>query len=118
MQPAADRPDVVELHDAWKDACGFPNHRFRGAYDPDAGILADAIQAYGLADCLLVASHATSDGMVSGKADERGRKHDTIRYIFGNADAFNRILRAAQETQGSNRRKRTAADVVEEAKAL
>jgi hypothetical protein len=118
MQPAAARPDVLELHAAWKDACGFPQHRFRGAYDADAGTLADAIQAYGLADCLLVAEQAPSDGMVSGKADERGRKHDTIRYIFGNADAFHRILRTAQEARGKVRQKRTAAELVREAKGL
>lgn len=118
LVPLATRADVVELHEAWKAACGFPAHRFRGAYDLDATVLADAIDAYGLPDCLLVAQHAPSDGMVSGKTDEHGQKHDTIRYIFGNADAFNRILRAAHEAEGKSRRKRSAREAVEEASRL
>lgn len=118
LLPAAQHPGVADLHEAWKAACGFPKHRFRGPYDGDAGILADAIRAYGLADCLAVAEQAPSDGMVSGKADDKGRKHDTIRYIFGNPDAFNRILRAAHERAGKSSRKRSAAELVEEASRL
>lgn len=118
LVPAADHPGVTELHAAWKDSCGYPSHKFRGAFDNDAGILADAIRAYGLDDCLAVARFAPNDGMVSGKRDEHGRKHDTIRYIFGNTDAFNRILRAAKEREGTQQRKRSAAEVVAEAKLL
>ena len=115
MVAVTDDPAVIEVHAAWKAACNFETHRFNGAWDPDAGIIAKAIDAYGIADCILVANHAPNDGMVSGKRDERGAKHDTIRYIFGNADAFNRILRAANEAAGKSRRKRSARELHEEA---
>lgn len=118
MLPVAQRPDVLEVHTAWKAACGFPKHKFRSAYDHDAGIIAEAIGAYGIADCLLVANYAPNDGMVSGKRDEKGRKHDTIKYIFGNSDAFSRILHAAQEAAGKSGRKRSALEAVEAARRL
>lgn len=117
LATATDLPGVAEVHAAWKASCNFPNHRFRNAYDVDAITIADAISAYGLPDCLTVANHAPSDGMVTGKADE-GKRHDSISYIFGNANAFNRILRAANEAAGKSSRKRSARELVEEARRL
>jgi hypothetical protein len=118
LVPISGRRDVVELHEAWKGACGFPNHRFRSGWDPDARTLVEAIDAHGLEDCLLVAKYAPNDGMVNGRKDEHGKKHDTIRYVFGNADAFHRILRDAQNAEGKSHSKSSAHDAIERARAL
>ena len=72
-------------------------HKFRRADDLDAETLAEAIDAHGEAVCLLVCEHAPNDRMVNGTGDERGLKHDSIKYIFGNTQAFARILREAQK---------------------
>jgi hypothetical protein len=93
--PAA-RLDVQELHEAYKLHMKLPHRRFRGGFDVDAKILAECIEAHGLADCLLVAKHASDDGMVSGRDDERKVPHPKISYIFGNEDTFSRILAAAR----------------------
>ncbi len=118
MEPLAHRADVRRLHEAWKLACNYPNHKFRGAYSVEARILADAIDAHGLEDCLLVAEHSPNDGWVSGKLDDKGAKHDAIGYVFGNDAAFNRILRAANEHAGKSGRQRSAAELVAEAQKL
>jgi len=119
MVGKAGRPDVQQVHDAWKRAVGKPNHRFRGPSDLDATTIAEAIDLYGLDSCLSVANAAPRDGMVSGKSDDKRQKHDTIRYIFGNNDSFNRILEAANRPTGElGLKPRSAFDIVKEAKSL
>ena len=100
--PPTTRADVQELHQAWKRAFGFDGHRFRGPHDFDAQILAEAIDANGLDDCLLVAKWAKDDDMVSGRTDERKAKHESIRYIFGNTQALARILKLAKQRDQSH----------------
>lgn len=92
--PAAKRADVLELHAEWRKQFGRGNAPLVvGSNHENAELLADAIDAYGIADCLLVARNAKHDGMVSGRTDEQGNKHESIRYIFGNNETFSRILR-------------------------
>jgi hypothetical protein len=93
------RPDVMQLHDAWKSALGIP-HVLRHSNCDDANHLLDAIKAHGLDDCLLVANHAPRDGMVNGTLDDKKAKHTSIRYIFGNEDTFSRILTEAKKKTG------------------
>lgn len=115
------RQDVLDVHAVWKVSVGKPQHRFRvsgAAYDIDAQTIAEAIDTYGLEACLAVAKHATHDGMVNGKLDDKRTKHDSIRYIFGNNDAFNRILKSSQEASGNANRKRNPSEIVAEAKSL
>ena len=109
---AGARPDVQEVHAVWRQAVDKPNHRFRGTSDFDAATIAEAVDTYTLADCLTVARWCLNDGMVSGKTDERRKKHDSIRYIFGNNDAFNRILEAAKKHTGESRRKRNPSELL------
>lgn len=92
--PAAQRADVLELHAEWRKQFGRGNVPLVvGSNHENAEILADAIDAYGIADCLLVARNAKHDGMVSGRTDEHGNKHESIAYIFGKSETFTRILR-------------------------
>jgi hypothetical protein len=98
----ASRADVRELHADWCAAFGRDGARLRAGWGgADAQILADCIDAHGLADCKLVAKHAPNDGMVSGRDDERRVKHERIAYIFGNEDAFSRILRDAKKNSAT-----------------
>lgn len=92
------RPDVIRLHEAWKNTFGMSGHKFRSGSD-EPRILAEAIDSHGMADCLSALKEAPHDGMVSGIKDEKGDKHESIGYIFGNAQAFARILREAQKKQ-------------------
>lgn len=112
------REDVRKVHESWKSAVGKPNHRFRGPSDFDAVSIASAIDTYGLESCLAVSAHAPTDGMVNGRLDDKRIKHDSIRYIFDNNEAFNRILKSAQEASGNATRKRNPSEIVAEAKAL
>lgn len=90
-----DRPDVQELHEAWKRVTGLTGHSIRTSRGAnDASTLAEAIDNHGLQKCLLVVRHAKRDGMVSGRDDD-GRKHESIEYIFGNPTTFARIERDA-----------------------
>ena len=116
LQPL--REDVTQLHAAYRKTFGLAHHRLTGSTDVNALHLSDAIDAHGLEACLLVLRYATEDGMVSGKTDERNQKHEKISYIFGNPDTFARILRAAEEREGKSARKRSAREVVEEARRL
>jgi len=93
---ADQREDVARVFARWRASCGYPNAKLLSR-DPAADIIAEKLDAFGEAACQLVADEAPLDRMVNGEADERGVKHDTVRYIFGNTDAFNRILRAAEE---------------------
>lgn len=117
MAPVGQREDVQRLHEAWKRHCDFPRHKLRSVYGGDAALLAEAIDEYGMANCLLVAKYAPDDGMVNGKHDD-GKRHDSIRYIFGNNDAFNRILRAAHEREGKSNRRLSGIAAVEAARRL
>jgi hypothetical protein len=93
------RPDVLRVHAAWKFAFGYDRHRFRGYADPEALIVATAIDVHSEAECMLVLAHAPADGMVSGRDDQRKTKHESLGYIFGNEQTFARILRAAQAAE-------------------
>jgi hypothetical protein len=112
------REDVRQLFDAWKLAVSRPEAKLRGARDPDAVTLAELIDLHGLEDCLRVAHHAPQDGMVSGRLDDKGVKHPSIRYIFGNADAFLRILHAAREAEGKGSGRLPAHEALARARAL
>lgn len=100
---AHQRADVLRVHARWQTIFGLNGHRFRGYGDLDAQAVAEAIDSSSLETCLRVLEFAPKDGMVSGRDDERRVKHDSLRYIFGNAQAFARILRAADEEQSTNR---------------
>lgn len=96
------RPDVLRVHAAWQTRFGLTGHKFRGFGDLDAAAVAEAIDLHGEPLCLRVLEFAPKDGMVSGRDDEKRVKHDSLRYIFGNAQAFARILRAADEAAPPN----------------
>ena len=92
-----DRADVRELFDAWRSAVRRDGAKLgTGWGSSDADTLAEKIDSYSLGDCLLVARHAPTDGMVDGRDDEHKKPHNSIRYIFGNDDAFTRILTDAK----------------------
>lgn len=93
------RPDVISLHKAWSVAVARPGAVLRAADGDDAYMLAGAIEAHGINDCLLVAKYATKDGMVNGTKDDKGSKHESIRYIFGNEETFSRILAMASQEE-------------------
>lgn len=112
-----DRPDVNRLHDEYKRVFGLPHRRWYSRTYSDARVLADAIDAHGIEDCLLVVNEAPNDGMVSGRDDERKAKHESIGYIFDNASAFDRILRAAKKRAESGARK-SISDQVADLKKL
>jgi hypothetical protein len=93
------RSDVRELHEAWKKRFKFHGHKLEPGNLAEADILAEAIDSRGLPECLLILEFAPQDGMVSGKADEKGTPHESIGYIFGNQHAAARILRLAKNSQ-------------------
>jgi hypothetical protein len=111
-----DRPDVLELHEEWKAEFGYTEAQLRNANDLDAVTLAEALDTYGQEACRLVLHNAKRDGMVSGEADDKRAKHDPISYIFGNSNAFNRILRDARERTDAASKARPVAEVMAEAK--
>lgn len=93
-------PAVLELHEAYRLAIA-PEHKFRiGSTEPE--VLAEALRLYGMGDCLLVLKEAMNDGMVNGTKDEQRNTHESIGYIFGNAAAFARILKAAKKKTAEN----------------
>lgn len=112
------RDDVRQVYEAWKLAVDRPNAKLRSGHDFDAVTLAEAIDSHGLEDSLRVARYAPNDGMVSGKLDDKGREHKSIKYIFGNTDAFQRILHAARDRDRSTSRKKSAREAYEEAAKL
>lgn len=111
------REDVARVHAQWQRTFGLKNHALGGPSTVDYRCIADAIDTHGEPACLLVLRHARSDGMVNGKQDEKNVKHESIRYIFGNADAFARIHRDGAEREGRGRGG-DALDVVARGKAL
>jgi hypothetical protein len=98
-----DRPDVISLFDDWKALHGQPEAKLCvGIWNADADTLAEAIDAYTLEVCELVLRWSPNDGMVSGRDDERKLEHKSIGYIFGNQNAFMRILAAARKAEPTN----------------
>jgi hypothetical protein len=93
---------VQRLHSAWKSRFGLKGHKFKRYNDPEAQTLLEALEQHGEAVCMLVLKHAPNDGMVSGRTDEHGQKHESIGYIFGNQQAFARILREAEKSERAN----------------
>jgi len=89
------RPDVLEVYDRLKKSTGKPHLKFRAPFDSAAKAIAVAIDADGIDHCRIVADFCMSDGMVNGKLDEQRQRHDSPEYIFGNTNAFHRILAAA-----------------------
>lgn len=112
------RPDVLRVHDRYREAFGLANHKLRNAADVNAITIADAIDAHGEAACLLVLKYARADGMVSGKQDDKGLKHEKITYVLGNPDTFARILRNAEQSEGRDANRRPASELVRKALAL
>jgi hypothetical protein len=111
-----DRDDVKRLFERFKRSVGRPGLAFfRGTHDLQATWLADALDAHGEPACSLVADEAPNDRMVTGDADERGQDHRTVKYVFGNPDAFARILEAAKRRQ--RRPQQDTADVMAAAMA-
>lgn len=102
-QAPGDRQDVRAVFEAFKAAVGLSGLRFRSSNDLQAVQIAEAIDAHGLDDCLLVAGECPHDGMVSGKADERGQAHKSVRYVFENPDTFARVLTAAKAKRRKER---------------
>lgn len=96
---AQHRPDVLAVRNEWMRIFRIKTHKFRDPVDFEADHVAAAIDAYGLEKCLLVLKHAPSDGMVSGRDDDKRMKHESLGYIFGNNAAFVRILRDAEERE-------------------
>jgi hypothetical protein len=92
------RADVLALFEAWKATFGFTDAKLGvGIWNSDAETLAECIDAHGAEACDLVLKHAMGDGMVNGRDDDKRQAHDSIAYIFGNQNAFNRILRVARK---------------------
>lgn len=77
--------------------------------------IAEKLDAYGEEKCLLVVKHAPQDGKVNGSEDERKEKHETIDYVFGNNNAFERILHAGLEREGKAGLKKSARELLAEA---
>lgn len=97
------RSDVLRIHAAFQRRFGLTGHSFRGTGDLDAAAVAEAIDLHGEPVCMRVLEFAPKDGMVSGRDDEKRVKHESLRYIFGNPQAFARILRAADEAEPAER---------------
>lgn len=110
------RPDVQRVFAGFAGAFGYTGAKLTVG-DVRADQIAERIDAHSEAACLLVVKYAPQDGMVNGKADERGHKHETVKYIFGNADTFDRILRFANEREGTQKRRRSASELLREAQA-
>jgi hypothetical protein len=92
------RADVLELHGDWRTTFGFKNHKLTGPNDLNYIQLAEAIDADTLAGCKAMLRVAKRDGMVNGTED-KGKKHEQIRYIFGNPDTRARLLRLHERQQ-------------------
>jgi hypothetical protein len=88
-------PEVVEVHELWKATFGKTRATIGNPNSEYAKMIRDAIRDYGLASCLAVVRQAPKDGMVTGKDDEKGLKHDDLHYILGNKRAFDRLLEAS-----------------------
>jgi hypothetical protein len=92
-----DRPDVKALFERFRASVGLPGLSLRRRDRLDAETLAEALDEHGEAACRAVADECMSDRMVTGEADEKGMPHKSVKYVFGNATAFARILAAARK---------------------
>jgi hypothetical protein len=90
------RPEVVQVHELWKSTFGKTGAKLGNPNGALAILIRDAVRDYGLEDCLAVVRQAPSDAMVTGKADEHGKKHDDLFYILGQR-TFDRLLVAAKQ---------------------
>jgi hypothetical protein len=111
------REDVGRVFEKFKQVFGLPSAKL-SVSDVRATYIAEAIRDYGEAACMLVLKYASQDGMVSGKADDRGQPHKTIKYILGNREAFERIHAEAQKREGIIGNKRPANEIVAAARRL
>lgn len=93
---AQDNSEVKSLFEAWKDAHAARGSTFRNPVDVRADILFESIKSHGLQACLDVLEASKTDGMVTGKTDERGAEHRSVEYIF-KPTTFDRLLRAAEK---------------------
>lgn len=93
-----DNPGVIAVFEAWKLAHGFTGSKFRSPADSRADVLFEAVNTNGIEACLRVIEASKVDGMVTGKADERGQEHRSIEYIFKPA-TFDRLLRQAEKAR-------------------
>lgn len=89
-------PEVLEIHRVWRETFGKTGATIGNPNSEYAKMLRDSVRDYGLADCLAVIRYAPRDGMVNGKDDEKGKKHDDLFYILGNKRTFDRLLVAAK----------------------
>lgn len=96
---SADREDVQRVHRERLRVFRLPpkTDLVRGYDTTDADAIAAGIDAHGEPAIVAMLRHAPSDGMVSGRADERGLKHESIRYLFG--ENLARLVRDAAEHQ-------------------
>ena len=108
------RADVARVHAEYKRQFGMTGHVLRNANDVNAIAIAECIDSHGEQACMLVLRNAKHDGMVSGKADDKGAKHEKVSYIFGNPDTFARILRDANEREGKSSRRKSASELYAE----
>lgn len=102
VAPVAAREDVQRVHTEWLRVFRMPPNTplVVGWNTEDAERIAAAIDAHGEPDCVAMLRHAPSDGMVSGREDERGAKHESIRYLFGaNLPRLIRDAKAVQQTR-------------------
>lgn len=85
--------------------------------DVRSDFIAEALRDHGEENCLLVLKYALEDGMVSGRQDD-GKKHDSIEYIFGNRNAFDRMLAHANKREAEASGRRSARELVKAAQEL
>ena len=94
LQPGQN-PDVVQVHELWKSTFGKAGAQIGNPNGQLALLIRDSVRDYGLEDCLSVVKQAQFDGMVTGKEDERGKKHDDLFYILSQR-TFDRLLVASK----------------------
>lgn len=94
--PSAKRDDVQRVHRERLRVFNLgPKTALVVAHNTDdADRIAAAIDAHGEADVMAMLRYAPSDPMVSGRADDKGLKHESIRYLFG--ENLSRLIRDAK----------------------
>jgi hypothetical protein len=92
------RPEVVQVHELWKTTFGKTGAKIGNPNGALAILIRDTVRDYGLEDCLAVVRQAPRDGMVSGKDDDNGRKHDDLFYILSQR-TFDRLLVASKKAE-------------------
>lgn len=110
------RPDVVQVHELWKSTFGKAGAKIGNPNGALAILIRDTVRDYGLDDCLAVVRQAPNDGMVNGKDDEHGKKHDDLFYILAQR-TFDRLLVASKKTRAHVPKQLTAIEQIAAAKA-